>query len=74
MYVSEAKHLKAFLGYVKANGLAGTLKKHDWQGFAAGYNGTEYRRYNYDTRIQAAYDALVAARPPRPGPAHGARH
>jgi hypothetical protein len=31
------------------------LRRHDWQRFAAGYNGAEYWRNNYDSKLARAY-------------------
>jgi hypothetical protein len=55
MYISEVKHLDAFVKYVKKNGLAPALKNHHWAAFAAGYNGPQYAKNHYDTNLQHAY-------------------
>lgn len=55
MYESEAKQLKAMGMFLKANGLIGKLQRHDWAGFARGYNGSAYAKNQYDTKLAAAY-------------------
>lgn len=55
MYESEAKQLKAMGMFLKANGLIPKLKKHDWAGFARGYNGSGYAANSYDTKLASAY-------------------
>lgn len=52
---SAAGQLRAFVGYVKARGLADELQRLDWPGFAYGYNGTGYAANHYDTKMAAAY-------------------
>lgn len=55
MKQSEGKQLDAFVGFVKANGLADNLKNHDWAGFARGYNGPGYAANDYDGKMARAY-------------------
>ncbi len=70
MNVSEDEQLKAFVNFVDANGLAGELKRHDWAGFAKGYNGADYKINKYDTKLASAYrkyqNAPVADEPGSP--------
>ena len=56
MYESEAKQLKAMGMFLKANGLIGKLQRHDWAGFARGYNGKAYAKNQYDVKLAAAYN------------------
>jgi hypothetical protein len=37
--VSEANQLKHMIGFIVAKGLRDDLNRHDWRGFAGGYNG-----------------------------------
>lgn len=37
--VSEANQLKHMIGFIVAKGLRDELNRHDWRGFAGGYNG-----------------------------------
>ena len=36
-------------------GLDDELRRHDWRGFARGYNGSGYEKHNYHGRLAAAY-------------------
>lgn len=54
-YRSEAEHLKDFVGYVLARGLADELQRLDWAGFARGYNGPSFAENRYDAKMAAAY-------------------
>jgi LysM repeat protein len=55
MFESEAQHMRAFLGYCKANNLVRHLKSHNWASFARGYNGPDYASNHYDTKMASAY-------------------
>ena len=55
MYVSEANHLRAFEAHCNAGGLFAFARRHDWLGFARGYNGRSQQ--GYDVRLAAAYRA-----------------
>ena len=70
MYKSERAQLDAFVNYLKNEGLADELRRHDWAGFARKYNGPAYRKNNYDTKLARFYakfkreeEAREAARP-----------
>ena len=52
---SEDDQLRAFVGFVKANGLDDELCRRDWAGFARGYNGPNFRQFDYDRKLAAAY-------------------
>jgi len=56
MYKDENEHLKAFLGFVKANNLTKYLQQKDWAKFARGYNGKEYAQNKYDIKMKEAYE------------------
>jgi len=58
MALTEGAQLQAFIGFVKARGLATALRNHDWATFAKGYNGTAYRQNQYDTKLANAYARL----------------
>jgi N-acetylmuramidase len=62
MFVSEAQHLRAFLGYVRTNHLENALVNHDWARFARAYNGADYATNNYDTNIGNAFAAIQVNR------------
>lgn len=55
MFYSEGQHMRAFLGFCRANKLTRHLITHDWTRFAAGYNGPSYKTYSYDTKMANAY-------------------
>lgn len=56
MYENEAKHLEAFIGFMKSQELAGPLQDGDWATFARRYNGPGYKKNNYHNRLQEAYN------------------
>lgn len=56
---SEAAHYELLARYVRVFGLADELRQvsanpDDCRGFAAGYNGPSYRKFNYHARIAEA--------------------
>lgn len=55
MKESEGRQLDAFVSFVKNNGLADELRENDWAGFARQYNGADYKKNKYDTKMAAAY-------------------
>ena len=55
MKVSEDEQLRAFVKIVKAFGLAGKLRRHDWAAFALGYNGENYEINQYDKKLARQY-------------------
>lgn len=61
MYVGEREHLMAFVQFVLTTGLAPALRRHDWAGFAHGYNGPGYAENDYDTKLAAAHAEIMSA-------------
>lgn len=51
----EEHHLRAMMNFIKANGLDDELRRHDWAGFARGYNGAGYAKNAYDKKLAAAF-------------------
>jgi hypothetical protein len=51
----EENHLKAAIQFIKNTGLDDDLREHRWASFAAGYNGQDYKRNQYDTKLAEAY-------------------
>ncbi len=47
--------LELMLRYIDRFGLMDELQRLDWSGFARGYNGPAYRKYQYDTKMAQAY-------------------
>lgn len=52
---SEEAHLQAFVGFVQANKLDRALRARDWRAFAKGYNGPNFAKNKYDTKMASAY-------------------
>ena len=57
--ISEGEHLKAFVNFVKASKLDDELRARDWNNFAAGYNGANYRINKYDEKLSRAYTKYI---------------
>lgn len=51
----EETHLEAMMEFIRGAGLDDELRRHDWRGFARGYNGPGYEKHGYHTRLAAAY-------------------
>jgi hypothetical protein len=54
MCKSEGAQLEAFCSYVINNGLDVFLRAKDWDSFAYGYNGKEYRKNDYAGKLRRA--------------------
>ena len=52
---SEDAQLLAVAKFLTANGLDRALRNHDWPGFARGYNGPNYTKFSYDTKLLQNY-------------------
>lgn len=60
MQRSEADHLDAFVRFIAADtALLSALKGRKWAAFAKGYNGPDYARNLYDTKLARAYDRYI---------------
>lgn len=51
----EDTHLAAMIRFIKATGLDDELRRHDWKGFARGYNGKGFAANGYDRKLAAAF-------------------
>lgn len=51
----EDAQLLAMAAFVRAKGLAGALQRRNWVSFARGYNGADFKKNEYDTRLAAAH-------------------
>ncbi len=51
----EAEHLAAMVRFIVDKGLDDDLRRHDWAGFAKGYNGASYAKHGYHTKLAAAF-------------------
>ncbi len=57
--ISEYNQLKGMLNFMKSNKkMFSALLTKDFATFAYYYNGSGYKKYNYDVRIKEAYDKL----------------
>ena len=52
---SEAEQLNAFCCYVTHVNLDDALREHRWEEFARRYNGPEYKKNQYDTKLAKAH-------------------
>lgn len=55
MKQSEGRQLDAAVEFVIHNGLDDELREHDWRAFARGYNGRNYEKNDYHTKLKTAY-------------------
>lgn len=55
MQISEGEQLNAFCNYIKNNSIDDELRSHNWAGFAFRYNGAEYKKNQYDTKLAKAH-------------------
>lgn len=70
MMQSEREHLKAFVGYALIDpALLKAMRNKSWRVIARRYNGPDYERNNYHTRLEAAYERFRPARQAPPAPA-----
>jgi hypothetical protein len=61
---SESEHLKAFANLVMSRKeLLTTLRSRNWAGFATAYNGSGYKKNDYDKKMKEAYDRFGRIRP-----------
>jgi hypothetical protein len=66
MVESEDRHLQAFIAFVEGNHLDRHLRNLDWAKFAKGYNGPDFRKNQYDTKMAAAYEKYAGLERPTP--------
>ncbi len=55
MVKNENEQLLAMAHFIKGNNLAGALHRNNWVAFARGYNGSGFKKNEYDTRLAAAH-------------------
>ncbi len=51
----EEAHLQAMVEFIASEHLDDDLRRHDWSGFARGYNGAGYAKNGYHTKLAAAF-------------------
>src|SRR5690606_25270261 len=67
---SFPNQLNAMTSYIVKFGLLDELERHDWAGFARGYNGPAYAKHGYHTKLAAAYRKYAGKDAPK-SPAAG---
>ena len=55
MCESEDAQFEAMVAFIKKNDLAQYLQKDDWSNFAFHYNGPNFQKNNYDTKLAKAF-------------------
>lgn len=64
MAASERAHLLAFVAFVQSDPKAlVAIRDKDWAEFAVRYNGKDYRKNSYDTKLEAAYQKFLRSAP-----------
>lgn len=56
----EERHLEAMITFIVSAGLDDELRRHDWAGFARGYNGPGFAKNGYDRKMATAYAKWLA--------------
>ncbi|MFN0186588.1 MAG: N-acetylmuramidase domain-containing protein [Aquabacterium sp.] len=51
----EDGQLRAMAGFIEHEGLGGLLRQADWKGFARRYNGVDFQKNRYDTKLAQAH-------------------
>jgi len=59
MIESEAAQLDGIAGFIRAKALARPLRDGDWEGFARVYNGPDFARHGYQTKLAARHATLA---------------
>jgi hypothetical protein len=62
MQISEAEHLMAFCNYIKGNAIDDELRSHNWAKLAFRYNGPDFKKNQYDTKLAKAYKKYASAK------------
>ena len=57
MSESEERQLDAFFAFLHHENIFKYLKNKDWAGFARRYNGSQFKKNQYDSKLQVAFDA-----------------
>jgi hypothetical protein len=63
MVNDENAQLLAMANFIKGNGLDSALQHQNWESFARGYNGTDFKKNEYDTRLAAAHAKFKVSTP-----------
>ena len=63
MVRDENAQLLAVANFIKNKKLSSALQRQDWRAFAAGYNGADFARNHYDTKLAEAHVEYKKALP-----------
>jgi hypothetical protein len=66
MVASEDNQLRAMVAFMNAQKMIGTLKAHDWSGFARRYNGPNFAANNYDGLLEHFFERYADGDHPDP--------
>jgi hypothetical protein len=55
MAASEDEQLKAVVGFIQWQKLGNALQQQNWAAYAKAYNGADYAKNQYDTRLNSAF-------------------
>ncbi|GGD41823.1 N-acetylmuramidase domain-containing protein [Aureimonas glaciei] len=56
VFLDDAEaHLAAMVAFIIASGLDDDIRRHDWSGFARGYNGPGYAKNRYHLKLATAF-------------------
>jgi len=62
MTISESEHLKAFIKFLLGSPKRlAAIRNKDWPSLARYYNGPDYAKFRYDTKLATAYEHAQAA-------------
>ena len=59
MAASEDQQLQAVVGFIEWQNLGSALKQQNWAAYAKAYNGVDYAKNQYDTRLSSAYTTFT---------------
>jgi hypothetical protein len=63
MIADESSQLVAMTKFITGTHLDTALRSRNWQGFAKGYNGKEFKKNRYDERLEEAHGKYVTTLP-----------
>lgn len=55
MYAGEVEQLLSFVNFIKSEKLEKYIQTRNWAAFAERYNGIDYKKNKYDTKLAEAY-------------------
>ena len=57
---SEDAQFQGMVGFIQNSGLGGYLQQNDWKSFAYRYNGADFQKNRYDTKLAQAHARYLA--------------